>query len=64
MMKLQEITDLNGITQAEVIPMYANIILSGVSDKEIFRINKMIIERWSNSALVRIKDKAWKITRS
>ena len=63
-MKLQEITDLNGITQAEVIPMYANIILSGVSDKEIFRINKMIIERWSNSALVRIKDKAWKITRS
>lgn len=61
MTRLQDVTDLNGFTQAEVFPMYANLITDNPPDHEVVRVNKMIIDRWSNAALILIKDRAWRV---
>lgn len=44
-----------------MVPIYVNLIKSNPNQEEIIKINNMIIERWSSSALIYIKDKAWKI---
>jgi hypothetical protein len=59
--KLTELKSLDGYVQAEIFPMYANLIVDGATDEEIIRINQMIIAKWSNAALILIKDKAWRI---
>lgn len=63
-MKLQELKNLNGLVQSEVIAMYANLITeSNMPNEEIARINQMILDKWSNSGLIFIKDRAWRIVK-
>jgi hypothetical protein len=62
--RLQDISNLSGLTQSEVVPMYAHLIIDSPPDSEIVRINKMIIDHWSNAALILIKDKAWRSVRN
>jgi hypothetical protein len=63
-MTLLELENLGGLTQQEVIPMYANLITThNIPDGEIGRVNAMIMNKWSNSGLILIKDKAWRIVK-
>ena len=62
-MKLIKMTDLNGLLQAEIVPKYAVLIMDNPNDEDIVRVNKMIISKWSESGLLRIKEKAWKMVR-
>jgi hypothetical protein len=61
---LKSLTSLKGFTQSEIWPMYANLILSDTTDEDVQRVNKMIIDEWSNAALILIKDKAWRIVKN
>ena len=63
-MKLQELQNLNGLTQAEVFPMYANLIVDNPCNSEVIRVNHLIISKWNNAVLILIKDKAWRIVNS
>lgn len=54
--------DLTKMTRKDVIPLYVDLIKKGVgSSPEIINFNMNIINRWSNSALIYIKEEAWKI---
>ena len=50
----------------EMAEMYADAIRGGLADNpaECRKLNLAIIDRWSKSGLLHIKDKAWKILRS
>ena len=60
----RELKTLDGMVRNDVVPYYRNFILIGkkrrVPGSEIFRINQMIIKKWSIPALTYIKEKAWK----
>ena len=45
----------------DIIPVYVNLIRSTPSQSEVQEVNNFIINRWSKSALIYIKDKAWRI---
>lgn len=45
----------------DVIPVYVNLIKNNSSQKDIQKVNNFIINKWSKSALIYIKEKAWKI---
>lgn len=55
-----ELTDLSKMTRDEVVPYYLSMLPSAVPQAEIIRVNQLIIRRWSNAALVYIKEAAWK----
>lgn len=47
------------ITRDDIVPLYAHVIFW----KEYFdvvKINKAIMDKWSKSGLIYIKEKAWK----
>lgn len=62
-MRLEELSAeyLKDMTRNDVVPIYVKILEDGISRDQIARINNLIIKRWSNAALIYIKDKAWKI---
>ena len=45
---------------ADVVPIYVDLIRQ-MPDCPAPEVNKAIIEKWSRSALLRIKTKAWRI---
>ena len=51
----------NIMKRDDVIPVYVNLIRSTPSQSEVQEVNNFIINRWSKSALIYIKDKAWRI---
>jgi hypothetical protein len=59
----KKLTDLSAMTRNDIVPYYVALI-NGEADpssKEVIRINSLIMEKWSASALLYIKEKAWKI---
>ena len=48
------------MTRNEVVPYYRNLILENASDKEVIRVNQLILSKWKPSGLIYIKEKAWK----
>lgn len=52
---------LKDMTRNDVVPVYVKMLQENISDDQVVRINGLIIKRWSASALIYIKDKAWKI---
>jgi hypothetical protein len=59
---MRDLTDLNGMTRAEVVPYYVHWMLTQKEPMGDFwtRKNKMIIDKWSNSGLIYIKEQAHK----
>lgn len=51
---------ISGMVRDEMVPIYAQMLFDNASDYDVRRINTMIIDRWSTSALIYIKEKAWK----
>lgn len=60
---LNEISD-KAFTQKHVARTYSILLQKGVSQENVRRINTAIVSRWSMSGLRRIKEQAWKLTRS
>ena len=62
-MTYKDLKSLNGMVRAEVVPYYVDLILDRETDTpenpEVLRINNLIIEKWSLSALTYIKEQAW-----
>jgi hypothetical protein len=56
----RDLTDVSNMTRDEVVPYYRYVIKHEVSDKEIVRINQLILSKWSSSGLLYIKEQAWK----
>lgn len=52
--------DLSKLTRDDVVSFYVMMIEDCSNDLIIADFNKRIINKWSDSALVYIKDKAWK----
>lgn len=52
---------LKEMTRNDVVPIYVEMLKHTAHPDQIKRINGLIIERWSTSALLYIKVKAWKI---
>lgn len=58
---MKTLDNLNGMTRAEVVPYYIHWILTKKDDDTFWpTMNKMIIEKWSSSGLMYIKNEAWK----
>ena len=55
---LERIADVK--RTADVVPIYVDLIRQ-MPDSPALEVNKAIIEKWSRSALLRIKTKAWRI---
>ena len=65
MVKLMETVTDPKTTQAQVSAAYANCILSWDKGRLLHgsfwaEVNRLIIERWSERSLVRIKREAWR----
>ncbi|GAB3278397.1 hypothetical protein GCM10027347_52770 [Larkinella harenae] len=56
----QQLTDVTRLSRNDVAPYYADLILFG-SQKEVLRINGLILKKWQPSGLIYIKEKAWAI---
>ncbi len=52
--------DISKLTRDDVVSFYVIMIEDCSNDLIIADFNKRIINRWSDSALVYIKEKAWK----
>lgn len=52
---------LQSMVRDEMVPVYTAMLFDNVHPDQVQRINSLIIKRWSNAALIYIKDKAWKI---
>lgn len=44
----------------DVVPFYVSLILSNADDKEVKRVNDLILSKWKPSGLLYIKEIAWK----
>jgi hypothetical protein len=42
------------------VPFYLDLISGQHTDKDVKRINDLILSKWTPSGLLYIKDKAWK----
>lgn len=51
--------DVSKMTRDDVVPYYASLIVSG-SEVHTKRINALILQKWTPSGLLYIKEKAWK----
>lgn len=63
MLKIYEVISketIDGMVRDEMVPIYTHMLFDNADSEDVIRINKMIIERWSTSALLYIKNKAWK----
>ncbi|RYF78884.1 MAG: hypothetical protein EOO39_00250 [Cytophagaceae bacterium] len=54
------LVNLTGMLRDDVVPYYTDLLIAEKSDQECARVNALIINRWSTSALIYIKEKAWK----
>jgi hypothetical protein len=52
---------LRNMTRNEVVPIYVTMLQENVHPDQVRRINGLIIVRWSTSALLYIKERAWQI---
>lgn len=55
--------DISKFTRNEVVPLYVDLICKEATQAEIIELNQAIIKKWSNSALIYIKEKAWRYVR-
>ena len=44
----------------DILPAYIKLIKTNASNTEVQKLNEFIINKWSNAALIYIKEKAWK----
>ncbi len=64
--KHQDLADVSKLTRKQVVPYYTNLILASVEtgnalgNPEVLRINKLILSKWTDSALDYIKKLAWR----
>jgi len=56
--------DLTNHTRKTASFMYANFILQNPSDEDVITVNQNIMNRWSKSGLIFIKEKAWRILKA
>ena len=57
----RSVPDISKLNRDQVVGLYADFIISVPDDEDVVEFNKLIIEKWSNKALVYIKNKAWKL---
>lgn len=53
------LVDVSKMTRNDVVPYYASLIISG-SEVHTKRINALILQKWTPSGLLYIKERAWK----
>lgn len=56
----EPLTDVSNLTRDQVVPYYRKLIRLACSDKEIERVNQLILSKWTVAGLIYIKEKAWK----
>lgn len=61
--KPEELTvdDLRSMVRAEVVPIYLYMLFNDTHPDLIAKVNQLIINRWSVSGLIYIKEQAWKV---
>jgi hypothetical protein len=59
-----KLPDISKLTRDQVVPIYVDHITSDPPEHITKALNELIIERWSNKALIYIKEKAWKEIRN
>ncbi len=58
---MEKLTDVSKMTRDEVVPYYVALLkLSNPFHKEIGRVNRLILTKWTLSGLEYIKTQAWK----
>lgn len=57
---MKKLNDVSTLKRDDVIPYYVDLITSNASVEEVKRVNQLIIKKWSASALLYIKNKAWR----
>src|SRR5690606_19936202 len=56
-----KIVDVSNYTRDQIVPIYTHLIVTLTSDREVKRVNDLILSKWSKSGLLYIKNKAWKL---
>lgn len=57
----RELKEVKTMKRNDIVPFYRNLILVDMpkKDKEVKRINRLILSKWTMSGLEYIKNKAW-----
>lgn len=56
----KRLPDITGLTRDQVVLLYIDLILSDAPQDRVVNFNQMILSKWSNSALIYIKEKSWR----